>query len=86
VVGKRRNYCVNDNHNETNNIDTLAMATPGQETMACEEGERTVNNTMSFAIVIDSGGNGLIPAAQGQWQLITAQGSGAQQAGPINRP
>ncbi len=78
MVGERHDYCVNDNHNETNNIDIPAMAELGQETMACEEGERMGNNKTSFAIVIGSSGNGLIPAAQGQWRLITAQGSEAQ--------
>jgi hypothetical protein len=60
AVGEQRNYPVDDISNKTNNVDAPAMAVPGQETMACEEGEGMGNNTTSFAIIVSGGGNGPI--------------------------
>jgi hypothetical protein len=67
----RRNYRVDDVLDEINNVDAPAMAAPGQEMMACEEGEGMRSNTMSFAIVVVGCSNGLIQTAQGQWRSIT---------------
>jgi hypothetical protein len=61
------------------------MAAPGQETMACEEGEGMGIDATSFAAIIIGGGDGSIQAAQGQWWSIATQGGGAQQAGLIKK-
>ncbi len=50
-------YCDDDVPDKTGNVDAPAMAGPGRETMACEEGEGMGNGAMSFAIVISSGSN-----------------------------
>jgi hypothetical protein len=56
------------------------MAGPGRETMACEEGEGMGNDATSFAVIVLSGSNRSIQAAQAQRWSITMQGCGAQRA------
>jgi hypothetical protein len=61
------------------------MAVLGQETAACEKGERMGNNATSFVIVVVGGSDGLIQAAQGQWWSFKKQGCGARWDGPIKQ-
>jgi hypothetical protein len=63
-VGEQRNYCVDDIPDKINNVDALAMATPEQETIACEKRVGMGNDTMSFASVVVNDGNKSIQAAQ----------------------
>ncbi len=64
-VGEQFNYFADDILDKINDVDVPAMAVPGRETMACEEGEGMGNDGTSFAVVVGGGGDGSIQAAQG---------------------